>query len=180
VDADLELAARYRDRWPELFWLPRIAVYRQEILYSFTPESLGDGFRFFTPDPATINTFLTIPDDEALTQTMGKVQSLGFETLWLHGQGAALEGKGLELDLVEYARPAYSGYLWLSGGASSIRHLHSLEQIGGVSAVVIPYPVARDCGCEQLQSALSTKELKPAGVRVELAAPCEQENATAS
>jgi len=154
VGADLELACRYRDQWPELCWLPRIAVYRQETMYHFTPESMGDGFRFYTPDPATIHNFLTVPQDLALSQVMDKAQELGFETVWLHGQGAALEGKGLELDLIEITRAVYSGQLWLSGGVSTPGHLDALVREGGATAVVVPCSVVKSCGCEQLLAAL--------------------------
>jgi len=170
VEQDLEDAVNCREQWPQLQWVPRITIYRQETQYGFKPESLGDGFRFFSPDPATINSFLTVSYDQPLLATMRQAQSLGFATVWLHSQGAEQEGKGLELDVIAHVSSVYRGQLWLSGGAGSLRHLRSLQQTGGVAAVVIPYPMAKDCGCQPLQAALHNEGLTSAAVRVELGA----------
>lgn len=163
-DAPLDSIAKTRDEWPELNFLPRLNVYQPEVGYHFNPTSLGEGFKFYTPDTATIQTYRTIQDDYTLEDQIQRTVKLGFDALWLHATHAEVSGKGLDLDLLERASRLFDGDLWISGGATEERHLKNLSKQGGFAAVVIGEALVFDCGCEPLLTALEPEG--PTGVTV--------------
>ncbi|HEB95034.1 MAG TPA: hypothetical protein ENI96_01225 [Sedimenticola thiotaurini] len=151
----LERAAALRDRWPGRRWLPQLEVSKQEVVYHFNDSALGEGFRFYIPDTGAIHGYVG-NGDERIEALLARAAGLGFDTLWLHGAGAESRGRGLDLDLLERAGRHFDGDLWISGGAREERHLFNLAAQGGAAAVVVPQPVALECGCERLLLALES------------------------
>ena len=165
----LDQAARLRDRWPALRWLPRIGIRRQDVVYRFNDSALGEGFRFYIPDTGAINGYLTVIDGQPMAEALGRAVALGFDALWLHGEDAEAAGAGLDLELLERAGRSYGGDIWLSGGARREAHLFNLARQGGAANVILSGRVAADCGCDRLQLALCSGgddavplELRPA------------------
>lgn len=169
---ELDEIARLRDRWPGLQWLPRIEIYKQEVVYRFNGSALGEGFRFYIPDTGAINGYLTVAGEQPMEAVLQRADELGFASLWLHGVHAEALGTGLDLELLERADQKFTGSIWFSGGASDERHLFNLARQGGAAGVILSPAVAAKCGCERLQLALSsgaddavTLELQPASVK---------------
>ena len=156
ADTGLEETARLRDRWPELAWLPRIAVYRREGRYHFDPTSLGEGFRCYVPDTGAINGYLTVTGEQRMEGVLRHAAELGFDTLWLHGAHAEAAGTGLDLELLERAGRCFQGGIWFSGGARDEQHLFNLARQGGAAGVIVPARLPRECGCDRLRLALES------------------------
>ena len=136
VDQGLEVCARLCDVQPERAWLPRLIVDRQAVSYRMS-NYRGEGFKFFTPDSATIQGYRVTDGDRPLAAALKRAQELGFARLWLHARDAAQQGKGLDLDLLERAQRDFPGELWISGGATEPRHLENLAREGGATGLVI-------------------------------------------
>jgi hypothetical protein len=154
VDAGLDACAALRDAQPERNWLPRLTVYPQEVSYRMANYS-GEGFKFFTPDPASIHIYRVTDGDRRLIPTLRRARDLGFERIWLHARDAERRGRGLDLDLLERARAEYPEGLWLSGGATEARHLENLSREGGADGVVIGLDLLQAVGVEALLAALA-------------------------
>ncbi|WP_295399332.1 hypothetical protein [uncultured Thiocystis sp.] len=136
VDQGLEVCARLRDAHPERAWLPRLIVDRQAVSYRMS-NYRGEGFKFFTPDSASIQGYRVTDGDRPLAAALKRAQELGFARLWLHARDAAQQGKGLDLDLLERAQRDFPEKLWISGGATEPRHLENLTREGGATGLVI-------------------------------------------
>lgn len=154
VDAGLDTCAALRDAHPERAWLPRLTVYPQDVSYRMANYS-GEGFKFFTPDAATIQGYRVTDGDRLLIPTLRRARDLGFERIWLHAREAERRGQGLDLDLLERARAEYPEGLWLSGGATEARHLENLTREGGADGVVIGFDLLQAVGVEALLAALA-------------------------
>ena len=150
----LEQAARLRDEWPEQLWLPRLTVYKPSVIYRFSNEFDGEGFKFYRPDTGAIRGYRVTDGDVPLKVALDRAKELAFEKLWLYAADAEILASGLDLEMLERARADWQGELWLSGGAADPRHLANLVREGGVAAVVVPAMVANRCGCATLQAAL--------------------------
>jgi len=158
TENELDEAAARRDRWPHLTWLPRLNLYRPEVGYQFEPHSLGEGFKFYTPDTSAIHAYRTLAGDHALETQLDRAAELGFDRLWIHSIDAELSGNGLDLELLERVARNFGGMLWISGGATDEQHLVNLARQGGASAVVVGPELALRCGCERLNLALESGE----------------------
>lgn len=154
VDAGLDACAALRDAQPDRDWLPRLTVYPEEVSYRMANYS-GEGFKFFTPNAATIHGYRVTDGDRLLIPTLRRARDLGFERLWLHAREAERRGTGLDLDLLERARAEYPEGLWLSGGATESRHLENLAREGGSAGVVIGLDLLGAVGVEALLAALA-------------------------
>jgi len=170
---ELDEIARLRDRWPGLQWLPRIEIYKQEVVYRFNDSALGEGFRFYIPDTGAINGYLTVAGEQPMEAVLRRAAELGFASLWLHGAHAEMAGMGLDLELLERAGRIFTGSIWFSGGAGDERHLFNLARQGGASGVIVTYAMAAKCGCDRLQLALGSGaddavplKLQPASVKM--------------
>ena len=154
VELGLEECARRRDERPELEWLPRLVAYRPDVVYRMA-EYHGEGFKFYAPDTATLRGYCVTDGDGALGKCLQRARVLGFDRLWLHARHAAEAGDGLDLELLERARCHFDGDLWVSGGATAVRHLTNLARAGGAAAVVIDDGLLERVGAEALAAALA-------------------------
>lgn len=154
VAEGLEEAARCRDRFPDLVWVPRTGGYRPQVIYAMGDRYPGEGFRVFVPDTATIRGFNVSDGEQTVGAWMARAAELGFTTAWLHGLDAAEEGNGLDLELLERARRNYKGGLWLSGGATEARHLATLRAEGGAQAAIVATTIAAAWSFDELSAAL--------------------------
>lgn len=136
VDGGLETCARLRDERPDLAWLPRLTVYKPEVVYRMS-DYPGEGFRFYAPDTSAIRGYRVDDGEQALQSALSRAKSLGFSELWLHARDAACEQSGLDLDLLDRARRHFGDGIWLSGGVTRPQHLTNLAREGGTKAVVI-------------------------------------------
>ena len=152
-DDGLEQAARLRDRWQELSWVPRLTVYRPQTSYGFSGPAPGEGFSFYMPDTSTIKGWRVTDGDVLLADAIARATDLGFSTLWLHSAEAETRARGLELEVLDKTR---SGPLdiWISGGVSEQDHLQNLTKVGGASAVVVSEKLAREVTVDTLLDAL--------------------------
>ncbi|MEA3276017.1 MAG: hypothetical protein U9Q81_12135 [Pseudomonadota bacterium] len=137
VDGGLDACARLRDASPELSWTPRLIAYRPEVRYQMSTSHGQAGFKFYAPDTAAIRGYRVSDGDLPLYASLQRARELGFGTLWLHAQHAAEQGRGLDLDLLERAKRVFHDGLWLSGGATGLRHLRNLTRAGGVPVLVV-------------------------------------------
>ncbi len=153
-DDGLQQTAAMRDGWPSLSWVPRIEVSKAEVIYQFSNEAHGDGFKTYRPNTAAIQGYLTDDGGRSLFDWIEESCTQGFETIWLHAVHAAANGTGLDLDMLEKIRGRFSGKIWLSGGASSICHIETLAREGGVEAVILPKIFVDECGPHELRAAL--------------------------
>ena len=154
VDGGLDECARLRDAWPALSLLPRLVVYKPEVVYRLS-DYPGDGFKFYAPDTAAIRGYCVTDGDQPLGCALERAKALGFDTLWLHERDAAEARRGLDLDLLERARRDFGDGLWLSGGASEVRHLRNLAREGGAAAVVIGPAFLEGASVADLTAALA-------------------------
>ncbi|MFQ5938296.1 MAG: HisA/HisF-related TIM barrel protein, partial [Acidiferrobacterales bacterium] len=152
----LEDTLHLRDTWPELAWVPRLAVFKPQVRYRLLDSFPGEGFKMYMPDTAALRGYQVMGSDATLSESSARAATLGFNTLWVHALDADERGKGLDLDLLEHARAQFDGELWLSGGATRERHLANLAIHKGAAAVVIPTALAKQYGCERLLSVLAT------------------------
>jgi len=136
VDDGLEACARLRDGSPELGWVARLVVYKQDVIYRMS-DSPGEGFRFYAPDTAAIQGYQIGGGREPLNQVLEQARGLGLSRIWLHAWDAEQRGDGLDLELLERAKSHFGDGLWLSGGATKVDHLANLAREGGASGVVI-------------------------------------------
>ena len=157
-DRELEAIAHIRDQWPDLQWLPRIDIYRPEVVYQFNADAVGEGFKFYIPDTGAIQAYLTLMSEKPLESQLKRATALGFTTLWLHATHAEQAGTGFDLELLDRASVGFDGEIWLSGGARKEQHLFNLTRQGGTAAVVVSQDFARQSGCDRLQLALTAGE----------------------
>jgi hypothetical protein len=169
VDQGLDACVRLRDAYPTLQWLPRLTAYRAEVSYRMS-NYRGEGFSFYTPDPGTIQDYRVTDGDQALTVVLQRARALGFDRLWLHARDAAQLGNGLDLDLLECARCDFPQGLWISGGATELRHLENLTREGGVAGLVIGTQWLRRADIATLTQALTPP--RPPEVPIAVAPPC--------
>ncbi len=164
----IEETARLRDLQPELTWIPRVDVNRQEVGYHFPTTHYSESFRTYQPVFTSQGSYRVDDGDLSLVSWLEKAERLGFSALYLHASRAASLGKGLDLDLREHVLENWSGDLWLSGGASSIMHIKYLVQEGGIDALVVPPDLACSLGCDNIRASLQwgvgLEERKPADI----------------
>ncbi len=156
-DDGLQQTAAMRDGWPSLSWVPRIEVSKAEVIYQFSDEAHGDGFKTYRPNTAAIQGYLTGDGGRSLFDWIEDASSRGFETVWLHAAHAAANGTGLDLDMLEKIHGRFSGKIWLSGGATSLRHIETLAREGGVEAVILPKKFVDECGPHELTAVLGAE-----------------------
>ncbi|MCW8907876.1 MAG: hypothetical protein OQL28_11555 [Sedimenticola sp.] len=149
----LEATARLRERWPDLHWVPQLAVFKPETSYRFSGPAVGEGFSFYMPDTAAIQGWRVSDGDVLLSEAVTRTAELGFDTLWLHSEAAESRGKGLDLEVLDKVRGGPLS-IWLSGGVSELKYLQNLARTGGASAVVVGEDLARESGMERLRQAL--------------------------
>jgi hypothetical protein len=154
VDGGLDACAWLRDERPEYQWLPRLVVCRSQAVYRMV-DSPGEGFRFYTPDTSAIRGYQVTDGDRPLAVALKRARELGFQKIWLHAQDAAQRGDGLDLDLLDKARQQFDDGLWISGGATRLRHLENLSRDGGVSVLVIDNGLLAQANAEVLTAALA-------------------------
>ena len=155
VDGGLDACARLRDASPELCWTPRMTAYRPAVCYRMTTSHGQAGFKFYAPDTAAIRGYRVSDGDLPLHAALERAKELGFDTLWLHGQDAAEQRRGLDLDLLERAKRIYPDGLWFSGGATGPSHLKNLARAGGVYALVVGSDLLAEVGGQGLADALA-------------------------
>ncbi len=160
-DRGLEEAARLRDRYPQLHWVPRLNVIRAQVSYRFSGPAVGEGFSFYMPDPAAIKGWQVA--GMSLEEALERVTALGFGDLWLHSPVAATRCRGLDLDLLEKTQRG-DWAVWLSGGVGDAAHLRNLSRVGGASAVIVEADVARTCSLASLSEALVVEPPRPEAV----------------
>lgn len=155
-EGTLEAIARQRDAWPRLQWIPRVEVVRPEVRFAFRKTSPGEGFSVYVPDTAAIQGYRVTESQggAAIEAWLRQAAVFGFDTVWLHTPNAAAAGRGLDLDLLQRARRCSPAELWLSGGATSTRHLANLAREGSAATVVLPLAVVETCGCSAALAAL--------------------------
>lgn len=153
VDGGLETCARLRDERPDLAWLPRLTVYKPEVVYRMS-DYPGEGFRFYAPDTSAIRGYRVDDGDRTLQEALAQAETLGFSELWLHARDAAREQSGLDLDLLDRARRHFGDSIWLSGGATTPQHLTNLAREGGTKAVVIDAGLLAAGGAAALTTSL--------------------------
>lgn len=175
VDRGLDECARLRDAWPALSVMPRLVVYKPEVVYRLS-DYPGDGFKFYAPDTAAIRGYCVTDGDQPLGRALERAKALGFDTLWLHARDAAEAQRGLDLDLLERARRDFGEGLWVSGGAGEVRHLRNLAREGGVAAVVIGPALLEGASVADLTVALAPPAAPEVPIRF---APRKREGAGA-
>ena len=75
--------------------------------------------------------------------------------VWLHSPEADRRRKGLDLDLLEFVSRRFYGNIWLSGGASELRHLSNYAGEAGAQTLVVPASLAVELGVEACCQALA-------------------------
>lgn len=165
-DDGLEQAARLRDRWQKLNWVPQLSVYRPQTRYGFSGPAPGEGFSFYMPDTSTIKGWRVTDGDMLLADAIARATALGFSALWLHSAEAETRARGLELEMLDKTRGG-SLDIWISGGVSEQNHLHNLTKVGGASAVVVSEKLARETSVENLSHALLPEVPEPEEVPVQ-------------
>lgn len=164
-DEGLEQVAKLRDRWPEQEWIPRLTIYRPEVSYRFSGQSIGEGFSFYMPDTGAIYGWRVVDGDTPLIDAVTRVVTLGFSTLWLHSEEADSRAMGLELEMLDKVSGGPLD-IWISGGAASSEHLRNLAKMDGAAAVIVNERLAREAGIDQLQQALTPETTIPDAVPI--------------
>lgn len=154
VDKGLDACARLRDAWPRLSLMPRLVVYKPEVVYRLS-DYPGDGFKFYAPDTAAIRGYRVSDGDQPLGSALARARALGFDSLWLHARDAAEAQRGLDLDLLVRVRRDFGDGLWISGGAREARHLHNLAREGGAAALVVDPPLLEGTSVTDLIASLA-------------------------
>ena len=149
----LEQAARMRDDWPGLDWMPFLKVYRQELSYRFSGRAVGEGFSFYIPDTSVIKGWKVTDEDRNLPDALSLARELGFSQVWLHSLNAEEKGQGLDLEMLENATHK-TPEIWVSGGLTEVRHLSNLAKWGGASSVIVDQTFAESNGIEPMRLAL--------------------------
>ena len=150
----LEETARQREKYPEVTWFPRTDVHRLKTGYYFPASHYDEGFRTYRPIIPEGGDYRCADGDTPLTEWLKRAKEMGFTQVWLHAPEAERAGRGLDLDMLELARAAWPGGLWLSGGATTPEHLGNLVREGGAEGVVVPLAMALAHGCDALVAAL--------------------------
>ena len=165
-DQGLESAARLRDLYPSLSWIPKLNLFRAQVSYRFSGPAIGEGFSFYIPDTAAIHGWRVDGADLTFREILTRATELGFSALWLHSPEAASRGVGLDLDLLEKARGGPLE-IWLSGGVTEARHLQNLSRAGGAAAVSVDAALARRLSMQALRMALAPEpSVRPEAVPV--------------
>ena len=165
VEGELEQAARQRDTHPSMDCVPILKVERPQISYRFSGRGLGEGFSFYIPDTAAVKGWQVLGTGVYLRKALERARELGFSTLWLHSPEAQVRRQGLELDLLEQV--AGGGVnVWLSGGASELRHLRNAARCGGAAGVVVSKALAKAETAEHLREALVPEKVQPEAVPI--------------
>ena len=154
VDGGLDECARLRDAKNDLKWLPRLEVFKPDVVYRMSAYP-GEGFKFYAPDTAAIRGYRVKDGDLALHHALQRARELGFERIWLHACDAARRGDGLDLELLAQARRWFDDGLWFSGGATDPNHLRNLAREGGVPGLVIDANLLTKFGIAELVDALT-------------------------
>lgn len=152
-------SARLCDEFSDLTWVPRLNIEKSAKRYQFSNVSHGEGFKVYVPDTSTIRGYrVTDGDsDSSLEETLVQASHLGFKRLWLHALDAETAGSGFDLDMLDRARRAFSGDIWLSGGATTLKHLENLAREGGVEAAIVTENLVQKHDCSTLTTALKQK-----------------------
>ena len=164
-DGGLDNLARIRDRWPEQEWIPRLTVYRPEVSYRFSGQSLGEGFSFYMPDTSAINGCRVVDGDAPLAEEVTRAVTLGFSTLWLHSGDADSKAMGLDIEMLDKVQGGPLD-IWISGGVASSEHLRNLAKTDGAAAVVVNERLVRETGIDPLLQALAPEVVIPEAVPV--------------
>jgi hypothetical protein len=164
-DRGIESTARLRDLYPGLSWIPKLDLSRAQMSYRFSGPAVGEGFSFYMPDTAAIHGWRVEGEDLTFRELLTRATELGFSALWLHSPEAAARGTGLELDLLEQTRGGPLE-IWLSGGATEVRHLQNLSRTGGAAAVIVDAALARRLSAQALHAALLPEPVRPVDVPV--------------
>lgn len=156
TECGLTESARLCDEYSDMTWVPRIKINKINKRYQFPNVSDGEGFKFYIPDTSTIRGYRVSDgeSDSSLEDTLALASRLGFERLWLHAQDAENAGTGFDLEMLDWARRWFSGDIWLSGGATTIKHLENLAAEGGVEAAIVTEELVQKHGCSILSTAL--------------------------
>ncbi len=156
TDCGLTESARLCDEFSGLTWVPRLDIKKSARRYDFSNVSHGEGFKVYAPDTTTIRGYrVTDGDsDSSLEEALTKASRLGFKRLWLHALDAQSAGSGFDLDMLERARRWFSGDIWLSGGATTVKHFENLATEGGVEAVIVTEDLVQKYDCSTLSTVL--------------------------
>ena len=112
-------------------------IARPQPSYTLNRSQHGSGFVFYAPDPATLRGF-QIPDlDIGLRQWLEGLDPDQICGIWLDCPEAEAAESGLELDMLATARAAFTGEIWLSGGAHNFKHIQNLVREGNCDALVL-------------------------------------------
>lgn len=147
-------AVRLRDRHPGLTALPIVGVRKATTSYSCGDPYPGEGFRCYVPDTAVLRGYQVSDRDLGLVDWLHQAISYGFETVWLASVDGEERGRGFDLEMLDRARTAYPGSIWLSGGARTPEQIERLRDEGGTRAAVLPARLAVEHDAERLLIAL--------------------------
>jgi hypothetical protein len=156
TECGLTESARLCDEYSDLTWVPRLNIEKSAKRYQFSNVSHGEGFKVYVPDTSTIRGYRVSDgdSDSSLEKALAQASRLGFKRLWLHALDAESAGSGFDLDMLDRARGWFSGDIWLSGGATAVKHLENLATEGGVEAAIVTEDLVQEHECATLTTAL--------------------------
>ncbi len=139
----------------------KIRVARPQPSYSLNRSKHGSGFTFYAPDPATLSGFQIPGLGIGLRQWLEGLNPERICGVWLDCPEAEATGTGLELDMLATARAAFSGEIWLSGGAWNFKHIQNLVREGNCDALILSLERFEQLGGEAVVTEMNPLERIP-------------------
>lgn len=161
-DAGLTETNRLRALAPDARWIAKTDVYKVASSYSFGNDEYTSGFKTYKLNPATLDERRVRDSALLLDDWLDRAKYLKFDLVWLESSEAREVGKGFDLIAAREAAKAMNGGVWISGGATTEKHVRNLANECMVSGVVLDKILIDEAGISTLRGIWRPEEEKVA------------------